>query len=62
VLLATVPTAYPTDLTANTHLRVDRSSIELRRLYAEMIAGAWTPEPSRPGHRIDRSHSRQEQL
>jgi phenylpropionate dioxygenase-like ring-hydroxylating dioxygenase large terminal subunit len=42
-LLATVPTAYPLDLTANVHLKSDRASIELRRLYAEMLGGRWSP-------------------
>ena len=27
------------------HLKNDRSSIELRRLYAELLAGEWLPEP-----------------
>jgi phenylpropionate dioxygenase-like ring-hydroxylating dioxygenase large terminal subunit len=42
-LLATVPTDYPLDLTANVHLKVDRTSIELRRLYAEIVAEDWQP-------------------
>lgn len=43
VLLATVPASYPLELTRNVHLRNDRSSIELRRLYAELVAGTWVP-------------------
>lgn len=42
-LLATVPTDYPLSLPRNVHLKNDRSSIELRRLYAELLSGAWEP-------------------
>jgi phenylpropionate dioxygenase-like ring-hydroxylating dioxygenase large terminal subunit len=42
-LLATVPTAYPLDLTANVHLKCDRASIELRRLFADLLEGRWSP-------------------
>ncbi len=44
-LLSTVPSDYPLNLTDNVHLKNDRSSIELRRLYAELLAGEWLPEP-----------------
>jgi nitrite reductase/ring-hydroxylating ferredoxin subunit len=42
-LLATVPADYPLELGVNAHIKIDRSSIELRRLYAEMMAGRWVP-------------------
>jgi phenylpropionate dioxygenase-like ring-hydroxylating dioxygenase large terminal subunit len=41
VLLATVPANYPLDLSENAHIKIDRSSIEMRRLFAELIAGDW---------------------
>jgi phenylpropionate dioxygenase-like ring-hydroxylating dioxygenase large terminal subunit len=42
-LLATVPSNYPLVLTDNVHLKNDRASIELRRLYAELLSGQWEP-------------------
>jgi phenylpropionate dioxygenase-like ring-hydroxylating dioxygenase large terminal subunit len=45
-LLATVPVDYPLVLTDNVHLKNDRSSIELRRHYAELLDGRWVPQPS----------------
>ncbi|HEX3793364.1 MAG TPA: aromatic ring-hydroxylating dioxygenase subunit alpha [Acidimicrobiales bacterium] len=45
-LLATVPTEFPLDLTANVHIKSDRTSIELRRLFAELLAGQWQPMDS----------------
>lgn len=48
VLLATVPNDYPLVLTDNVHLKNDRASIELRRLYADLISGQWTPAGSEP--------------
>lgn len=43
-LLATIPADYPLDLTENVHIKIDRSSMEIRRLYAELLAGRWVPE------------------
>jgi phenylpropionate dioxygenase-like ring-hydroxylating dioxygenase large terminal subunit len=44
-VLATVPADLPLDLTANVHLRTDRTSIELRRLYRRLVGGEWRPSP-----------------
>jgi phenylpropionate dioxygenase-like ring-hydroxylating dioxygenase large terminal subunit len=46
-LLSTVPANYPLDLADNVHIKIDRSSIEMRRLYAELVAGTWVPERAR---------------
>ena len=43
-LLSTVPANYPLDLADNVHIKIDRSSIEMRRLYGELVAGTWVPE------------------
>jgi phenylpropionate dioxygenase-like ring-hydroxylating dioxygenase large terminal subunit len=44
-LLATVPTEFHLDLTALVHLKNDRASLEMRRLYGELCRGEWTPRP-----------------
>ncbi|MEZ5232972.1 MAG: aromatic ring-hydroxylating dioxygenase subunit alpha [Acidimicrobiales bacterium] len=36
-------TDYHLELTGNVHLRIDRGSVELRRLWAEVCAGTWRP-------------------
>ncbi|MCU1488426.1 MAG: putative iron-sulfur protein [Actinomycetia bacterium] len=42
-ILDALPPAYATDLTANVHLKCDRGSVELRRMYADMAAGDLPP-------------------
>lgn len=34
---------YPLDIRKNVHLACDKASIELRRLYAELVDGTWVP-------------------
>jgi phenylpropionate dioxygenase-like ring-hydroxylating dioxygenase large terminal subunit len=34
---------YPLDIRKNVHLACDKGSIELRRMYGELLAGTWTP-------------------
>jgi phenylpropionate dioxygenase-like ring-hydroxylating dioxygenase large terminal subunit len=43
--LADVPANYRTELSDLVHLKVDKASIELRRLYGEIEAGTWEPQP-----------------
>ena len=43
-LLATVPANYPLDLSDNVHIKIDRSSMEMRRLFSELIDGTWAPQ------------------
>ncbi|HTV12953.1 MAG TPA: aromatic ring-hydroxylating dioxygenase subunit alpha [Acidimicrobiales bacterium] len=47
-ILATVPADYPLNLSDNVHIKCDRSSIELRRLFAELLAGRWHPSLGGP--------------
>jgi vanillate O-demethylase oxygenase-like protein len=44
-ILDGLPPDYPLAPTAQVHTRVDRPALELRRYYADIISGAWTPEP-----------------
>jgi phenylpropionate dioxygenase-like ring-hydroxylating dioxygenase large terminal subunit len=34
---------FPLDLTRNVHVRFDRASLELRRLWSDLVAGEWLP-------------------
>lgn len=47
-LLALLPVDWELDTTAQVHLRVDRATIEMRRLLADLASGAWTPSEDVP--------------
>jgi phenylpropionate dioxygenase-like ring-hydroxylating dioxygenase large terminal subunit len=43
VLLENTHPDYELDLTQNVHLKVDRGTLELRRIYREIVDGTWPP-------------------
>jgi phenylpropionate dioxygenase-like ring-hydroxylating dioxygenase large terminal subunit len=52
-ILATVPADYPLALIDNVHLKCDRASVELRRLYAALLERQWAPAVPPPGGGAD---------
>jgi phenylpropionate dioxygenase-like ring-hydroxylating dioxygenase large terminal subunit len=47
VLLENTHPDYELDLTQNVHLKVDRGTLELRRIYREIVDGTWPPFAAR---------------
>ncbi len=43
-LLERVAADYSVEPTAEVHLKVDRATVELRRIYREMVEGTWSPQ------------------
>lgn len=44
---------YRLDITGNVHIKIDRPTLELRRIYAEIVAGEWAASPGQAADALE---------